>query len=112
MWFTDGGIARLRVYGVGQKDWSTVPTDNQVDLIALVNGGVCLGYSDAHFGHPRNMIGMPPCQLVSITDKVPLKHYTKNIVMGYYRGYKYCLLVVQSINISNRIRFSQLCPFH
>ncbi|XP_062323569.1 allantoicase isoform X1 [Osmerus eperlanus] len=56
--YPDGGIARLRVYGVGQKDWSTVPTDNQVDLIALVNGGVCLGYSDAHFGHPRNMIGL------------------------------------------------------
>ncbi|XP_030626877.1 allantoicase [Chanos chanos] len=56
--FPDGGIARLRVYGVGQKDWPGVSSQDPVDLIALVNGGVCLGYSDAHFGHPRNMIGL------------------------------------------------------
>ncbi|XP_071323447.1 allantoicase isoform X3 [Trachinotus anak] len=55
--YPDGGIARLRVYGVGQRDWSSVSTHQDVDLVALTNGGVCLGYSDAHFGHPRNMIG-------------------------------------------------------
>ena len=54
----DGGIARLRVYGVGQRNWSSVSSQDEVDLVALVNGGVCLGYSDAHFGHPRNMIGI------------------------------------------------------
>ncbi|XP_028252677.1 allantoicase isoform X2 [Parambassis ranga] len=53
----DGGIARLRVYGIGQRDWSSVPANQDVDLVALTNGGVCLSYSDAHFGHPRNMIG-------------------------------------------------------
>ncbi|XP_026854834.2 allantoicase [Electrophorus electricus] len=56
--YPDGGIARLRVYGVGQRDWSTVPAQDEVDLVALVNGGVCVGYSNAHFGHPRNMIGL------------------------------------------------------
>uniref|UniRef100_A0A3B3YUP6 Allantoate amidinohydrolase n=1 Tax=Poecilia mexicana TaxID=48701 RepID=A0A3B3YUP6_9TELE len=55
--YPDGGIARLRVFGVGQRDWSSVPTNQDVDLVAMTNGGVCLGYSDAHFGHPRNMIG-------------------------------------------------------
>ncbi|XP_024116699.1 allantoicase isoform X1 [Oryzias melastigma] len=54
----DGGIARLRVYGVGLRDWSTVSTNQLVDLVALTNGGMCLGYSNAHFGHPRNMIGL------------------------------------------------------
>uniref|UniRef100_A0A667XWG5 Allantoate amidinohydrolase n=1 Tax=Myripristis murdjan TaxID=586833 RepID=A0A667XWG5_9TELE len=53
----DGGIARLRVYGVGRRDWSSVSAHQDVDLLALTNGGVCQGYSDAHFGHPRNMIG-------------------------------------------------------
>ncbi|KAI3364682.1 hypothetical protein L3Q82_011459 [Scortum barcoo] len=55
----DGGIARLLWvrYGVGQRDWSSVSTHQDIDLVALTNGGVCLGYSDAHFGHPRNMIG-------------------------------------------------------
>ncbi|XP_063079543.1 allantoicase [Engraulis encrasicolus] len=56
--FPDGGISRLRVYGVGQRDWSLVSPQEQVDLVAVVNGGVCLGYTDAHFGHPRNMIGL------------------------------------------------------
>ncbi|XP_014905873.1 allantoicase [Poecilia latipinna] len=55
--YPDGGIARLRVFGVGQRDWSSIPANQDVDLVALTNGGVCLGYSDAHFGHPRNMIG-------------------------------------------------------
>lgn len=54
---SDGGIARLRVFGVGETDWSSVSSNHDVDLLALVNGGVCLAYSDAHFGHPRNMIG-------------------------------------------------------
>ncbi|KAJ8371618.1 hypothetical protein AAFF_G00306540 [Aldrovandia affinis] len=56
--YPDGGIARLRAYGVGQKDWSAGPSSDPVDLVALANGGVCQGYSDAHFGHPRNMIGL------------------------------------------------------
>ncbi|KAI4878541.1 hypothetical protein NFI96_034619, partial [Prochilodus magdalenae] len=56
--YPDGGIARLRVYGIGQRDWSTVSSQEEMDLVALVNGGVCVGYSDAHFGHPRNMIGL------------------------------------------------------
>lgn len=56
--FPDGGIARLRVYGVGERDWSSKSAQEKVDLVALTNGGVCLGFSDAHFGHPRNMIGL------------------------------------------------------
>ncbi|XP_034018379.1 allantoicase [Thalassophryne amazonica] len=56
--YPDGGIARLRVYGVGQRDWSSVSAHQDIDLVALTNGGVCLSYSDAHFGHPRNVIGL------------------------------------------------------
>ncbi|XP_047243457.1 allantoicase isoform X2 [Girardinichthys multiradiatus] len=56
--YPDGGIARLRVFGIGMRDWSSVPINQDVDLVALTSGGVCLGYSDAHFGHPRNMIGL------------------------------------------------------
>lgn len=46
------------MFGVGQRDWSSVSPNQEIDLVALTNGGVCLGYSDAHFGHPRNMIGL------------------------------------------------------
>ncbi|XP_061785074.1 allantoicase isoform X1 [Nerophis lumbriciformis] len=56
--YPDGGVARLRVFGVGQRDWLSVPSNQDIDLLSMANGGVCLGFSNAHFGHPRNMIGM------------------------------------------------------
>lgn len=56
--YPDGGIARMKVYGVGNKDWSSLPLNQMVDLASMQNGGVCLGYSDAHFGQPRNLIGI------------------------------------------------------
>ncbi|XP_019641350.1 PREDICTED: allantoicase-like [Branchiostoma belcheri] len=56
--YPDGGIARLHVYGIGSKDWSTVKSNELVDLVAMENGGVCMGFSNAHYGHPRNAIGL------------------------------------------------------
>jgi allantoicase len=32
------------------------PIGTEVDLLAASIGGVCVGYSNAHYGHPRNMI--------------------------------------------------------
>uniref|UniRef100_UPI00398E9331 allantoicase n=1 Tax=Pristiophorus japonicus TaxID=55135 RepID=UPI00398E9331 len=63
--YPDGGIARLRVYGVGHRDWSAVSQKHTVDLAAMTNGGVCLGYSDAHFGHPNNIIGIGRSSVMS-----------------------------------------------
>ncbi|XP_021352529.1 allantoicase-like isoform X2 [Mizuhopecten yessoensis] len=54
--FPDGGIARLRVYGRAKRDWSTVPLNELTDLVAMENGGLCIGYSDSHFGHARHLI--------------------------------------------------------
>jgi allantoicase len=59
--FPDGGIARLRVYGQVRRDMADIVRQNSnenglVDLVAMTNGGVCIGYSDAHYGHPRNII--------------------------------------------------------
>ncbi|KAM4771202.1 putative inactive allantoicase [Rhinophrynus dorsalis] len=56
--YPDGGIARLKVYGIGQRDWSSCGPNDLEDLVSMVNGGVCLGFSDAHYGHPRNLIGL------------------------------------------------------
>lgn len=52
----DGGIARLRVYGVVRPDPHIVANNSAIDLIALKNGGTCVSYSNAHYGHPRNLI--------------------------------------------------------
>jgi len=53
--FPDGGVARLRAYGVAVPKQPDSP-HSLVDLVAAANGGVCIGYSDAHYGHPRNLI--------------------------------------------------------
>ncbi|XP_053737942.1 allantoicase isoform X1 [Synchiropus splendidus] len=63
--YPDGGISRLHVYGVGEAI-SSLSASQDVDLVALTNGGLCLGFSDAHFGHPRNVIG--PGQAVNMAD--------------------------------------------
>ena len=55
--FPDGGVARLRVYGVSvpRLPLSSSPS-SPLELSSARLGGLCLGYSDAHYGHPRNMI--------------------------------------------------------
>ncbi len=55
--YPDGGIARLRVYGQVHCDWSQRDPLAQYDLLAMDNGGRAIAWNDAHFGHPRNLLG-------------------------------------------------------
>ncbi len=54
--YPDGGVARLRVYGVAHYDWSLVPPGEWVDLAAMSRGGRALACNDMHFGHMSNLI--------------------------------------------------------
>ena len=55
--FPDGGVARLRVYGRVEIDWTRVRRSGRVlDLAAIVNGGLVLDASDMHFGAKDNLI--------------------------------------------------------
>uniref|UniRef100_A0A182QXY7 Allantoate amidinohydrolase n=1 Tax=Anopheles farauti TaxID=69004 RepID=A0A182QXY7_9DIPT len=55
--FPDGGIARLRVHGTVKLNLTACLTGKvPIDAIAMLNGGRCTGFSNAHFGHPRNLI--------------------------------------------------------
>lgn len=54
--FPDGGIARLRVYGFIQPEWNAIDINTPIDLLSIENGGVCVGFSNAHYGHPKNLI--------------------------------------------------------
>src|SRR4051812_15392007 len=54
--FPDGGVARLRVYGVVVPDWSKVKSGELVDLVAIENGGVALACSDMFFSSMNNLI--------------------------------------------------------
>ncbi|MDX1737205.1 MAG: allantoicase [Alphaproteobacteria bacterium] len=54
--FPDGGLARLRIYGMPSIDWSKRDKSELVDLAATVNGGRAISWSDAHFGVPSNLL--------------------------------------------------------
>lgn len=48
--YPDGGIARLRVYGQPQLDWSGAARDELFDLAAMENGGYLVAANNQHFG--------------------------------------------------------------
>jgi allantoicase len=54
--FPDGGVARLRLYGVVRPDWSSLKRGQLVDLVAIENGGVPLACSDMFFSSMNNLI--------------------------------------------------------
>lgn len=54
--FPDGGVARLRIYGVVVPDWSRVKVGDLIDLAAVENGGVALICSDMFFSSMNNII--------------------------------------------------------
>ncbi|MGB2235246.1 MAG: allantoicase, partial [Candidatus Puniceispirillum sp.] len=53
--YPDGGIARLRLFGDVQRDWSD-QGDAPAELSALRSGGCILGYNDAHYGDVNALI--------------------------------------------------------
>ena len=54
--FPDGGVARLRAYGIPHKDWSNIDPNESVDLCAALNGGRAIACSDEHYGQMGNII--------------------------------------------------------
>jgi allantoicase len=54
--FPDGGVARLRVYGIVIPDWTKLKPGELVDLAAVENGGVPLACSDMFFSSMNNLI--------------------------------------------------------
>lgn len=48
--FPDGGIARLRVYGQPTGALENITANQQVDLLAMENGGRPVAWNDASFG--------------------------------------------------------------
>ena len=54
--YPDGGIARLKVYGEVNKDWSQTKRDELIDLASAANGGLCLSCNDMFFSAKENLI--------------------------------------------------------
>ena len=55
--YPDGGIARFRVFGKVHCLWKIRDPNQEFDLVSLANGGRPVGWNDAHFGHPVNLLG-------------------------------------------------------
>jgi allantoicase len=54
--YPDGGVARLRVYGVVLPDWSKIVKGALIDLAAVEHGGLVVAASDMFFGSRENLI--------------------------------------------------------
>jgi allantoicase len=55
--YPDGGVARLRVYGMVVPNWERLQSiGGDIDLAAVENGGLVLSCSDMFFGHRHNLI--------------------------------------------------------
>ncbi|MBC6436680.1 MAG: allantoicase [Rhodobacteraceae bacterium] len=52
--YPDGGIARLRAYGVPEHGKTSAK--GEIDLAAALNGGRILAFSDAHYGDCRRLL--------------------------------------------------------
>lgn len=51
----DGGVARLRVWGRVDPDWSKVGADEVIDLLAVARGGRGIIANDEHYGAVGNL---------------------------------------------------------
>lgn len=49
--YPDGGVARLRVYGVPNRDWTDEERRGEIELSAARHGGRVIAYNDAHYGN-------------------------------------------------------------
>jgi allantoicase len=53
--FPDGGVARLRVWGRVDPDWTMVGADEVIDLLAAERGGRGITANDEHYGAVGNL---------------------------------------------------------
>nr|WP_174505927.1 allantoicase [Acinetobacter sp. Marseille-Q1620] len=90
--FPDGGIARFRVYGHVKIE--SKYSDENLDLVALKNGGRVVAYSDAHFGHPRNLIN--PERALNMGDGWETKRRRAP-------GFDWCILALGQTGIIEKI---------
>ena len=57
--YPDGGVARLRVYGVPQCNWEARDAAETIDLVALENGGRAVACSNQAFGSNMMSLCLP-----------------------------------------------------
>ena len=53
---SDGGVARLRIYGEPQASWIEGSADAVHELSAVKNGGRIVGFNNTHYGEPWRIL--------------------------------------------------------
>lgn len=54
--FPDGGLARLRLYGIPELDSNAADSEGLIDLVAALNGGTVVAANNEHFGRASNLL--------------------------------------------------------
>jgi allantoicase len=54
--FPDGGLARLRLYGIPELDAHAADSEGLIDLVAALNGGTVVAANNEHFGLASNLL--------------------------------------------------------
>ncbi|KAB0373621.1 hypothetical protein FD755_015280 [Muntiacus reevesi] len=49
----------------GIRDWTAGNPKEPLDLVTIAYGGACVGFSNTHFGHPNNIIGVGTAKLMA-----------------------------------------------
>jgi allantoicase len=91
--YPDGGIARLRLYGSVRPPEGLAPSAER-DLLALTNGGRALACSDAHYGHPQNLLR--PGRGVNMGDGWETRRRREP-------GHDWCILALGEAGVIERI---------
>lgn len=54
--YPDGGVARLRVYGVPVHQWTAAERKGEIELSALKHGARIVAFNDAHYGNVSSLL--------------------------------------------------------
>ena len=54
--FPDGGIARIRLFGIIDLSLKKFKSKNNIDLASISNGSIIIACSDEHFGNANNIL--------------------------------------------------------
>lgn len=92
--YPDGGVARLRVYGLPQPDWSAQDAGGEVELSAARHGGRVLAYSDDHYGGVLRLVA--PGRGVDMGDGWETRRRREP-------GFDWCLIQLAAPGVIERI---------
>ena len=98
--YPDGGVARLRVFGVIAPDWEALRRrQSEIDLAAVEHGGTVLEASDMFFGHRHNLI--MPERARDMSDGWETKRRRG-------AGYDWCVVKLGTAGIVGRVEVDTL----